>query len=530
GMRSFETTATAMGVSVARYDDAWRNLAEALRLNPRFVPAYELTGLLLTVPLGRPTIEQEAVLREEAEAYRVPSGRRRGDVLGSMRPETWRRLRLLTQRDLDRMGQMDEIRKVAHDFLRFTPPNFPEMRSGVLAPTRREDLREVSLQALRDYGALPNSADEEEAAGYLTANERALFRALQQRAYAATNTPRYITLQWDRGDGAVKPRDVALLYEPATGQYRLLAHILHTESRHRRPLVVRGDLVDVNNPHIHLGSRERPSIANLYELEFSGRQRQLLDRARREAALWKDKGQFSGAVRSAKLQAHYDAEKDAWWFEVMLAVGFKPQRYRTPQHVVGVHINPKLGWFISIMGLDGNVVEQFQLDELRIAQLLTNDNPSYQAGLRRTQRTAKERSHRYADAITALCDQYDALCAVENMSYRRAEPGPQQLQGQADNSRTVFQHLTYTLPLIDLPAPLDSKGVAPRRDCGACGYRHEKSPVKDGVFRCEHCGRCAPVAVNAACEVARRALWTLAAKKPPRPKKAKTDVHNLAQM
>lgn len=69
GMRSFETTATATGVFVARYDDAWRNLAEALRLNPRFVPAYELTGLLLTVPLGRPTIEQEALLREGASRY-----------------------------------------------------------------------------------------------------------------------------------------------------------------------------------------------------------------------------------------------------------------------------------------------------------------------------------------------------------------------------------------------------------------------------------------------------------------------------
>jgi succinylarginine dihydrolase len=81
-----------------------------------------------------------------------------------------------------------------------------------------------------------------------------------------------------------------------------MAHILHTESRHRRPMIVRGDLVDVNNPQIHLSSRERPSIANLYELEFSGRQRQLLDRARREADLWKSEGKFSGTIRSAKLQ------------------------------------------------------------------------------------------------------------------------------------------------------------------------------------------------------------------------------------
>lgn len=35
-------------------------------------------------------LPEEAVLREEAEVYRLPSGRRQGDALGSMRPETWR--------------------------------------------------------------------------------------------------------------------------------------------------------------------------------------------------------------------------------------------------------------------------------------------------------------------------------------------------------------------------------------------------------------------------------------------------------
>ena len=478
-------------------------------------------------------LPEEAELREEAEAYRVPSGRRQGDALGSMRPETWRRMHLLTQRDLDRMGQMDEIRKVAQDFLRFTPPGFPGLRSGVLSPMRRNDLQEAYLQAINDYAALPNSADEDDADGYLTANERALFRELQQQAYAATNTPHYITLQWDRADGAVNARDAALLYEPATGQYLFMAHILHTESHHRRPMTVQGDLIDVNNPQIHLNSRERPSIANLYELEFSGRQRQLLDRARGEAELWKSEGKCSGAIRSAKLQAHYDKDCDAWWFDVMLAVGFKPQQYRVPQHVVGVHINPKIGWFIRIVRIDGPLVAQFQLDELRIAQLLANDKPSYQAGLKPGQRTAKERSHRYADAITAICEKYDAICAVENIGYRSAEPGPQQLRGHQDSSRTVFMYLKYKLPLLNLPAPLDIKGVAPQRDCGACGYRHEKPPVEDGVFCCQQCKHCAPVALNAAQEVARRALWLLALRKPPRPKKAKknqTDVHSTKAM
>lgn len=72
GMRSFDAaTPEATG---RRYDEAWRNLAAALRLNPRFVPAYELTGLLLAVPLGRPSAEQEAVLREGASRYPACAG------------------------------------------------------------------------------------------------------------------------------------------------------------------------------------------------------------------------------------------------------------------------------------------------------------------------------------------------------------------------------------------------------------------------------------------------------------------------
>jgi hypothetical protein len=78
------------------------------------------------------------------------------------------------------MEQMNETRKVAHDFMRFTPPSFPQMRSGVLSHDLRHDLQDVYLQALTDYAAPPSIVDEDEADDYLTANERALFRELQQ--------------------------------------------------------------------------------------------------------------------------------------------------------------------------------------------------------------------------------------------------------------------------------------------------------------------------------------------------------------
>lgn len=471
---------------------------------------------------------EEIPLRDEAEAYRVENGRRRGDALGSMRPETWRRLRLLAQRDLDRLEQIENVRTHAKDFLRYTPDSFPRTKSRVIiSARRRQEFVGQFREALDAYGALPEMDDEEFAAS-LALNERALFRELQRKVYAATKQLRYVTLQWDRADGALRSRDVALLFEPTKRRYLFLAHVLHNESHHKRALTVHGDLVDVNNPDVSLKGREKPSIANLYELEFSQHQLHLLNRARREVDAWKDKGKSSGAVRSAKLQAHYDDECQEWWFEVLLSIGFKPEQYQLPQRVVGVHVNPRRGWFVSILGLDGAVVEQFQLDELRVAQLLENDDPQAQARLKPSQRTAKEQSHRYADAITALCVKHNAVCAYENIGYQRAEPGPNQLKGAEDNSRTIFTHLKYKLPLVEIAPPLDVRGVAPSSDCGRCGHRHGARPVKDGRFACQACGHGEPVGFNAAREVARRGLWVLAAKKPPRPKKSKTDVHKTA--
>lgn len=275
--------------------------------------------------------------------------------------------------------------------------------------------------------------------------------------------------------------------------------------------------------------------SGIFELEFSDHERRLLDRARSEAALWKTKGKFSGPVRAARLQAEYDKQHNRWWFKLMLSIGLKPERVREAQSVVGIHVDPKHGHFICVMGLDGTVIEQFQLDELRIARLLRNKKPHEQAQLKARQRTADERSHRLADAITAICDQHTAICALENIGYRRSEPGPHQLKGADDNSRTIFTYLKYKLPLDELPKPLDVRRVAPRRDCGRCGHRHEQSPVQQGTFQCRKCDQNESPGANAAQEVCRRALWLLAGKKPTPPskkskksKKSKTDVSNGA--
>jgi hypothetical protein len=278
----------------------------------------------------------------------------------------------------------------------------------------------------------------------------------------------------------------------------------------------------VNNPTIALRGRERPSIAKLFELEFSAHQRQWLDLARSQAPLWKENGQYSGAVRAATLHAYYDKQRDQWWFEAHLAVGLKPSPYVQPQHIVGVHVDPFQGVFVSVLNLDGSLHDQFHLDELRIAQLLENRNPEQQAKITPLERTAHERSHRLADALVALCKQYTAQLGFENIAYRWANGEQRKALPQYENSRTVFEHLAYKLPLEALPPPIDVKGVAPWRDCARCGVRYEKASVFEGIFICAQCGHREAQHVNAAREVARRTLWTLAAKQPSKPKKPTT--------
>jgi hypothetical protein len=451
---------------------------------------------------------------EQAARYRMAFGSRRNRALGSMRPDTLRRLKLLVEHDLDRTEEMDELRKAAQVRLRFTPPGFPRIRSDGLSAERQDDLQREYIEALEDFAELPDISDEELVLHNLTEDERHLFRELQRRAYAATNQPSYVPLRWNRADGCLRHRDCALVYDPVKRQYLFLAYVLSDTSRHKRTLTVHSDLYDVNNPTVTLTKGRRPSGAMLFELEFDIHQQQILEQARHEAMRWKDKPEASsGCIRSATLQAHYSKEHRTWWFELGLAVGFKPTHVEQPLHVVGVHVDPQKGLFITVLALDGVQIAQFQLDEYTIAKLLENQDPAQQAQLKPRQRTAKERQHRIADALVAICRQYHAQLGVENIGYRRNQSELDQKAMREDSSRTIVELLRYKLVLANLPDVCDVKGVAPRRDCGLCGARHSEAMKHGTLFTCAICGHSEDRRLNTAREVARRVLWILAQKK-----------------
>jgi hypothetical protein len=108
---------------------------------------------------------------------------------------------------------------------------------------------------------------------------------------------------------------------------------------------------------------------------------------------------------------------------------------------------------------------------------LNNRNPEEQAQIDPEKRTSDERNHRTADALVALCEQYQAQMGMENITYL-GTVGPNQMKPQEDNSRTIFWMLAYKLPLAHLPKPLDITNVSPRRDCGYCGRRHDTPQVE----------------------------------------------------
>jgi len=256
----------------------------------------------------------------------------------------------------------------------------------------------------------------------------------------------------------------------------------------------------------------------LFELEMGTWQRALLDAARQHADQWKSEGKTSGSIRSGRLHAHDDKRREKWWFEVQLAVGFKPEYMLQPQHVLGVHVKPRDGMYVTILGLDGTLRDHFPLDESRIAHLLYNRNPEEQAQIDPEKRTADERNHRTADALVALCEQYQAQMGMENIAYKHTI-GPNQndqIKSQEDNSRTIFGMLNYKLPLAHLPKPVDIDQVSPRRDCGYCGKRHDTPQTEQEVFTCPRCHHSEHRAANTAREVARRVLWNITRRKPPK--------------
>lgn len=490
-------------------------------LAPKRVEYEEALGFI-NLLLNNDTDDQE--LLEKAEGFRMSFGPRRGRLLGSLRPETLRRLKRIVDRDLVHADDLEELRQVAQTYLRFTPPGFWHMRSDGLSPNRRRQLDAAYIHALNGYAALPELEPDVLEGRNLTWNERELFAELQQRAYAATRQPHYVELRWNRADGCIRHRECALVYEPRKRRYLFLAYVLADGSHHKRVLHVNGDLVDVNNPTVKLASGRRPSTAMLFELEFDTHQQEILNQARRDAGRWKEEdGSSSGSVRAATLHAHYSKDRRTWWFEVHLSVGIKPTHIEQPEHVVGVHVDPLHGMFVTVLGLDGVQKAQFQLDEYCIATWLGNKEPELQAQLRPKQRTTKERHHRLADALVAICHHYHAQLGMENIAYRHTTPGPARSLAQDDSSRTVFGLLDYKLARLNLPKGIDIKGVSPKRDCGRCSHRHPEGQVQADIFACSVCKHSEPRHFNTSREIARRVLWVLANKQAPNAKRKKAE-------
>lgn len=153
-------------------------------------------------------------------------------------------------------------------------------------------------------------------------------------------------------------------------------------------------------------------------------------------------------------------------------VGIKPTYVEQSEHVVGVHVDPSKGWFVTVLGFDGVQRAQFELDEYTIATWLRNELPEHQAQILRHKRTAKERHHRVADALVAICQHYTAQIGVENIRYRSSTPNPTQQQALDQSSRTIVALLQYKLARVNLPASLDIGNIAPTKDCSRCGTRH----------------------------------------------------------
>lgn len=462
--------------------------------------------------------DDNAVATEQAEAYRISFGSHRNKPLGTMRDATLGRLKAIAKHYLAQMDGYEALRKQAQQYLRFTPPRFPHLKSDGLSPEKRRQFHEAHMNSLDDFGALPN-LDDNSLKANLTEGERTLFQQLQQQAYADVQVPQYLPLRWRRADAATRHRECGLVYDPKRKRYLFLAYLFANESRHRRPLHVNGQLFDVNNPTTLLETSRRATSARLFELEFDRHQQKILDQAREDAVRWKGtKRQSSGSVRAATLHAHYSPERQQWWFEVHLSIGIKPTHVQEPQHIVGVHIDPISGWYITVSALDGQVISHFALNEMCIAEMLENKKPAEQAQIPTENRTAKERQHRIADAIVAVCMRYQAQLGVENIAYLTQQGNAIQGAAKAQSSRSIAELIPYKLARFNLPPLMDVKGIAPKRDCGICGVRNSEANIEGLHFVCTTCGQRSDRHANTAREITRRVLWELAQKQAPKAK------------
>lgn len=451
-------------------------------------------------------------LQGVAEKCTMAFGPHRGRALGSMRIETLRRLRALVLRDEQRADQVEKLRKVAQDYLRFTPPGFPSIRGDGLSTNRRRELEGLRIDALEAFGQLQD--DEPDLTGYLslTESEHRLFRELEQRAFAAARTPYFMLLRWLQPDACVRGRGVGLTYDPTKDRYVLVIYVLADKSRFCKPLIVKGKLYDVNNPDVQLQSSTRPVIAMLFELECGIHQQKLLDQARLSAQAWKAEAiTTGGCVRSVNLHAHYNLKRRNWWFEAQIAIAAKVHEIQPPKHVVGVHVDPRTGMFVAVLKLDGTLCDTYHLNETMISKLIDKEPIEDQGPT--IERTPVEQHHRIANALTTVCRMYQAQLGIEEISYRRELwTGQDRNLENNDSSRSVVHLLSYKLLLLGLPKPMDIFGVAPRRDCGRCGIRQETPTLDGGMFKCSSCDHSESRHANAAREVARRTLWKIADK------------------
>lgn len=444
-------------------------------------------------------------IRLAAEQYRVPFGDRSGTQLGAMSMRELRRLRAYVERQISEVEQWEQLRQAARTYLQYTPPGFPSIKNTGLGFSKRIVLEKEYFSALDEFSALSNLEDNNI---NLTRAEHSAFRHLQKRTYALTEIPQYLHLYWRHADGIIRGRDIGIAYDPAKRAYILIAYVLGPNSRHRRPVAVNGELFDINNPDQRLESGKRRSGAMIFELEYGVEQQAWLDRARRSVGDWKDHGATSGCARVGKLRAHYDKDRQQWWFELLLLLGFKPPAIQQPQHFMGVHVDTRRRMHVSVLGLDGQLVEYVELTEDRIAELL--ENKPEQASMPLEQRTSIEKHHRTADALVALCRKYQGLLGIEYTGYK------QQLQFKTDGgstetkdgSRTVSTLLGYKLALAGLPMWVDIRSISPKRDCGRCGLRQTKVQ-NTHCFICSECGHEEVWHRNAAREVARRTLWQI---------------------
>ena len=497
-------------------------------------------------------------LQEESKAYVLPITDYKGEALADLSKATLAKVLILIRRDLNRMEQIEEFKDAVQDFLKWSPPSFPSLHSDGLSIGRIQEISTLHQDALTSFG--------NDIIAPVTENEYSRFATLQTAAYADVAPPSYIRLQWDRPDAFVRHRGFGIGYDIKNKRYVFLGYILANTSRFKKHLCLEKDshIVDINNPDSILRPSKQPVQAMLFNLQLGMHQLRILEQARREVPLWKayeqerqrkirakrqaklqtERGEVlqatdnpshndgehstsAGAIRSASLEAHYDQERHSWWFGVDIVVGTRQQRRKSPDHVMGVHVDPRYGLTAVICTLRGKMVAAYRLDELTIAELLNNTLPDEEAKKDVNKRTAKEYQHRVADALCILAKQYCAQIGIEDITYRRKMAGWSPADGRngSESIKTIAMMLVYKLALHELPTPTQVRGVAPKRDCGSCGMRYTNSPIDENeYFICQRCGASEYRRINTAKEIARRTLWIIARTQPP--KKSQSDQLN----